>query len=337
MILLSICIATYNRGNYIGETLDSIVYQLTDDVEVVVVDGASTDNTEDVINNYLPKCKQLRYKKLNKKGGVDHDFSKSVEFAKGKYCWLFPDDDLLKPGAVRAVLDNLKKNYCLIIVNAQVMSIDFSRTLQNRILPIYVDEIFDKFEIEILFKRVIEHMSFIGCVVIKRDFWNSREKIKYMGTEFIHVGVVFQDRFPGSTLVMSEPYIKIRYGNAQWSSRSIEISLFKWPRLLMSFKKISLPVRKMHQIQNPLHIIKSIAVYRAKGIYNLDGYKKLEIIRDLPIIWKCVAHFLAIFPSSILNIFALSYYKIIKKNALITIYELESYRNKILSKLEGLN
>ena len=43
--LLSICIATYNRADFIGETLDSIIRQLTDEVEIVVVDGASTDAT----------------------------------------------------------------------------------------------------------------------------------------------------------------------------------------------------------------------------------------------------------------------------------------------------
>lgn len=39
---LSICIPTYNFGEFIGETLDSIVCQATDETEIVIVDGAST-------------------------------------------------------------------------------------------------------------------------------------------------------------------------------------------------------------------------------------------------------------------------------------------------------
>jgi abequosyltransferase len=50
-LLLSICIATYNRGGYIGETLDTIIPQLDNDVELLVVDGASTDNTKDVVRS----------------------------------------------------------------------------------------------------------------------------------------------------------------------------------------------------------------------------------------------------------------------------------------------
>ncbi len=64
---LSICIATYNRSNYISETLNSIIPQLNENVELVIVDGASTDNTEMVINSYL-YYPNIRYYKLKKKG-----------------------------------------------------------------------------------------------------------------------------------------------------------------------------------------------------------------------------------------------------------------------------
>ena len=42
--ILSICISTFNRARYIGETVESIVSQLSDSVELVVLDGASPDD-----------------------------------------------------------------------------------------------------------------------------------------------------------------------------------------------------------------------------------------------------------------------------------------------------
>ena len=132
---LSICIATYNRAEYIGETLESIIPQMTSEVEIVVVDGASTDNTGNVVKRYVEDCRQINYILLPSKGGVDQDFCKAVEFAKGEYCWLFPDDDLLKPGAISTVLNEIPKGYSLIIVNAQVMNKDFSKVLENKRLP----------------------------------------------------------------------------------------------------------------------------------------------------------------------------------------------------------
>src|SRR3989304_2558917 len=106
---LSICIATYNRAKYLGETLDSIVRQLEEDVELLVVDGASTDNTGDVVKIYTDKYSNVKYIRLSEKGGVDQDYDKSVELARGEFCWFFTDDDLLRPGAVATVKTAIKE------------------------------------------------------------------------------------------------------------------------------------------------------------------------------------------------------------------------------------
>lgn len=58
---LSICIATYNRADFIGQTLDSIVSQNCDGVELVIVDGNSTDLTPQIMSNYV---KNLHSRKL---------------------------------------------------------------------------------------------------------------------------------------------------------------------------------------------------------------------------------------------------------------------------------
>ena len=124
-VRLSICIATYNRAEYIGETLESILPQLTNAVEIVVVDGASTDHTENVVRHYSESCCNIRYVRLAAKGGVDKDYNLTVEYAKGDYCWLFTDDDILNPGAIQAVIAELDNNHPLIIVNANDV-IDYS-------------------------------------------------------------------------------------------------------------------------------------------------------------------------------------------------------------------
>ena len=81
MIRLSICIATLNRGAFIGETLESIIRQATDEVEIVVVDGASTDNTEEVVRGFQQRWPRLNYLRLPEKGGVDRDYDRAVALA----------------------------------------------------------------------------------------------------------------------------------------------------------------------------------------------------------------------------------------------------------------
>ena len=174
--LLSICIATYNRAEFIGETLESIIPQITDEVEIVIVDGASTDNTQKVVHDYIQRAARIRYVLLPVKGGVDHDYNKAVELAQGEYCWLFTDDDLLKPNAISTVLSEVHKEYSLIVVNVQVMNKDLSKVLQLKLIPIDTNEIYDGSKLEQLFQRVIPYISFIGCVVINRALWMQREK-----------------------------------------------------------------------------------------------------------------------------------------------------------------
>ena len=50
--LVSICIPTYNRANIIKKAIDSALSQTYKNIEVIVVDNASTDNTDEIVASY---------------------------------------------------------------------------------------------------------------------------------------------------------------------------------------------------------------------------------------------------------------------------------------------
>ena len=58
-IKLAICIATYNRGKFIGEILDAILSQIQPGVELIVVVGASPDNTPEVMEQYSSRYPEI--------------------------------------------------------------------------------------------------------------------------------------------------------------------------------------------------------------------------------------------------------------------------------------
>jgi abequosyltransferase len=110
MIRLSICIPTYNFGDFIGETLDSIAVNLTEGVEVVILDGGSTDDTPLIVAQKQQQFPQIKYHPQGFRGGIDRDIAKVVSLAHGDYVWLFSADDIMKSGAVAKVLAATQSN-----------------------------------------------------------------------------------------------------------------------------------------------------------------------------------------------------------------------------------
>ena len=107
---LSICIPTYNFGKFIGQTLDSILPNLSEGVEVVILDGGSTDDTVHVVAQRQHDFPQIKYHRQEFRGGIDRDIAKVISLAHGEYCWLFSADDIMMPGAVDKVLNSIQSN-----------------------------------------------------------------------------------------------------------------------------------------------------------------------------------------------------------------------------------
>jgi len=319
--LLSICIATYNRAAYISETLDSIIPQLDDDVELLVVDGASTDNTEDVMRRYIEVNSHIRYVRLPAKGGVDRDYDRSIELAHGEFCWLFTDDDLLRPGAVIAVKTVLNEGYGLVIVNAEVRDRELAVIVQSRRIPIQDNKAYDPNSLEQLFVDALSYLSFIGGLVIRRSIWLSRERESYFGTEFIHVGVVFQKPLPDHAFIIATPYIIIRYGNGQWTPRHFDIWMFKWPRLVWSFYLISDRAKQCIVQKEPWRRLINLILQRGRGTYTDQHYHKYFSSLSAMKLWKICAFLISRLPIKILVFFLYYYGRLIRTNELL-LYDL---------------
>lgn len=306
-VKLSICIATRNRGGFIGETLDSIALQCTDEVEIVVLDGASTDNTEEVVLAHQRRTPALRYYRNETNGGVDRDYDAVVGLATGHYCWLMSDDDLLLPGAVDAVLAAIARDYSLIVVNSEVRSLDLSVLIDANRLQFFEDRIYVSDQFEAMFEEVSGYLGYIGAVVIRRELWQGRCREPYFGSYFIHVGVIFQKRLPGETLVISEPLISVRFGNTQWRPKEFEIRMIRWTELVSNLPAISADVRARCYRSEPWRSVKSLMFYRAKGTYDLCEYQywikpRLESRWDRVKAWA-----VARFPGPLANLIGLLY------------------------------
>lgn len=196
---LSICIPTYNFGEFIGETLDSIVCQATDETEIVIVDGASTDNTGQIVQEFQRRFSRIRYHRREVNMGVDKDLAKAVELAQGDYCWLMSSDDVLLPESVKRISDEIRLGYAVYLGDRIDCDRDLNPVREKRWFSKSThSQVFDLSSEAGLLAYLNEArslgalFSYISTIVFARQGWNA---IAYdetlIGTHYAHVYRLF--------------------------------------------------------------------------------------------------------------------------------------------------
>lgn len=271
---LSICIATFNRAAIIGTTLERIISQATDECEIVVSDNASTDNTADVISEYSRRFNRLRYVRQEINNGLDQNFDNAVAHARGEYCWLLSDDDLLKPGAIATVLKAIRPGLSLIVVNVERCALGTSRVLLPKAFAVSQDRLYAPDEMDRLFADLGGNCIVISCYVIKRETWIARAREPYYGSLCIHVGVIFQEPLPNETLLIAEPLVSFQDHNRRsfWS-QLFEILMVKWPALVWSLNRSEEAKEKVVSAE-PWRNSMSLLLYRGVGWYSMNDYRR---------------------------------------------------------------
>lgn len=86
---VSVLIPTYNYARYVGYAVNSVLEQSYPNVEIIVVDDGSTDNTRDVLKSYASRIHYI----YQENGGTGSALNTGIVAAAGKYiCWLSSDD-----------------------------------------------------------------------------------------------------------------------------------------------------------------------------------------------------------------------------------------------------
>lgn len=109
--LLSICIPTYNRADYLTGLLENITDDpaFNDAIEVIINDNASTDNTEKIGSEFAQKHTNIKYFR-NQENVRDRNFKICLGHASGRYLKLINDTVRFKPGALSFFLEVIKQN-----------------------------------------------------------------------------------------------------------------------------------------------------------------------------------------------------------------------------------
>jgi glycosyltransferase involved in cell wall biosynthesis len=134
--LVSAVIPTYNRAEMVGGAIESVLDQTVDDVEVVVVDDGSTDDTWSVLQEYAAEDDRVRPIQNESNQGIPTTMNRGVEAARGEFVGVFGDDDRWHPTKVEkqlAAFDRVGDDYCGVYTGGVIR--DESGDVVQRVMP----------------------------------------------------------------------------------------------------------------------------------------------------------------------------------------------------------
>jgi len=121
--LLSICIPTYNRSEYLSELLESIGREIEQEpelahkIQIYISDNASTDSTWQVCQQFHRKHNILDYSRNERNIGGDRNIIKCCTLGSGKYRWVVGDDELIASGGLVHIIKTLESQKPGLFIN----------------------------------------------------------------------------------------------------------------------------------------------------------------------------------------------------------------------------
>lgn len=125
--LVSICIPAYNNEDYISETLDSILAQTYQNLEIIVVDDCSKDGTYGVLQEYAAKDARFSIYKNEQNLGMSGNWNKALSLTKGEFIRLMCADDLLVPDCIEKEIKAFNENPSAVLVESDSRLVDLER------------------------------------------------------------------------------------------------------------------------------------------------------------------------------------------------------------------
>jgi len=242
IIILSICIPTYNRANNLREAIESIFSNISieneNKIEICISDNCSTDDTSKVLRDLQSKSKVKFVFSQNKTNlGADLNYLNVVNLANGIYCWFLGSDDLMNGNKINTLIDILENGkYDILVSDREEYNYNFTMRIGK-------SNNFKKDNLEfnnsyMYFRnvnRLLGLFSFISSIVFKRDLWDKQNnKEKYVGTLYSHVYILMKMLKDNKTIkIMNFPICKWRWNFID--KNRFEVVLGNYNRIYIDF------------------------------------------------------------------------------------------------------
>ncbi|MBI3669419.1 MAG: glycosyltransferase family 2 protein [Acidobacteria bacterium] len=280
--LISFCIPTFNRANCLREALKSIAQQLRPEIEVVVSDNASTDDTRQVVREYQQQYPGIRFSANETNLGYDRNLLRCLELACGEYVWLFGSDDLLCEGAVEIVQRKIlraARRPTLVYINHDVVDNQGNAHFPNQVGS-QRDTILSSAANCIGFLGL--NLGYMSALVVRRQSFLAVEGVEeYIGSGWIHLYLVLAALSAGGPICyVGRPLVRAR--------RSLSVDYDLTERFFVEASRVFWSARR--------HGYPAWAIYRAMNRTVRGHYLRIalafrcdapdQLVRSFPVFFR---------------------------------------------------
>lgn len=132
--IVTIAIPNYNTGTYIGEAIESALSQTVHDIEILIVDNASTDNSRDIIRGWVQEAPNINVRYYDIYVSHAQNWNRCLKHARGKYIVFLHADDRLMPNFLEASLEmfRLRPDMGYVLVENEIINNAGKKIGQNQ-------------------------------------------------------------------------------------------------------------------------------------------------------------------------------------------------------------
>jgi len=276
MKLLTIAILTFNRQKFLEANLKRLIKEIKtnkyeDRINIFIGDDKSTDKTLSLIKKYSQKYKFISYYSNQKNLGLPVNTFKIIEKSpKSKYLWLLSDDDFLKDGGLKKIVNYLEKyNPDILYLNYQIVN----TYLKNKIKFENVKSIIGpgySIRKDFLLEKRNNYFNFIknlgfynirmifaqqSLPIVKSEILKNNLKIvkkeKYdLTKEFYPLDLTLYINLPQKSLFIKEKLILITVNNRGWNYDVIKAN----EKVKQYFNPLQKMILKKYQKEIPLKL-----------------------------------------------------------------------------------
>jgi len=285
--MISIIIPTYNRDNYISETLDSIISQTYSNWECIIVDDGSTDNTEEIVSDYVTADSRIQYHRRPDNYGSGGNGARNYGFtlSKGEFVNWFDSDDVMLPNFLQKKIDLIKNtDFQFVITGGYYWD---GKTINDSMAIHPTDDFYADFQTWKLNLTT-------NCVLFRKSFLQNKELFSeqiYRGQEAEFFSRVFFKVSVNIYIISSEPtFLYRQHSNSITQTANKYNKKFLHSRLKLHLDNLSRSIEIKHE-KLISHHYRSLVLQFFKALDNNDrenmilikkkGYYKLKEINAL--------------------------------------------------------